>query len=151
MTGSRRAPGSRRGPSDPDSKAKALDRAVPHGDVGVPPGEHAGAARSGPGWEIAQAQPVAIDREVVGLDIDRADAGGIGHHVMPQAPGSRRRDDDRHGIDIVDAIVVAAGCRGAGGPAGKRGERQPGKSPKIEAPSCWAFGQYATLPLSLSH
>src|SRR5207302_716246 len=118
MTGSRRAPGSRRGPSDPDSKAKALDRAVPQGDVGVPPGEHAGAARSGPGWEIAQAEPVAIDRHVVALNIDRQGVGGIGDQVMPEAPGSRSRDDRRHGIDIADAIAVAARRAGTGSPAG---------------------------------
>src|SRR5256885_12570222 len=76
MAGAWRAAPAWRAPGNQYPYVEALDRAVPHGDVGVPPGRHAGAECPRPGWEIAPAVPVAIVREIGGVDIDRAAARG---------------------------------------------------------------------------
>src|SRR5438477_7631483 len=106
-----------------DSISEALNCAVANRDPGVSVVRHPGGSSPTAARRIVQHEAVAVDRDVIGIDLNRSAGGDTRHEILPQAPRSRFRDEVRR-IDIADTIVVAAGRAGTGSRSGKRGERQ---------------------------
>src|ERR1051325_11632200 len=94
-----------------------------HGDVGTVIGEDADAAGVDSGWDIADFETVAVDRDIVGLYIDGVGAGRTGQ-VMLQTPGTLRRDGRGYRVDEAATAVVAFGGQCGRGRPDERDEHE---------------------------
>ena len=113
-------PALRRAGADTDASLKSLDRAAAHRDVRDGIGVDADALSTGPGRNIAELEVVAIDRDVVVLDIDGVDVARGGADVVPQAPSTLRGNHRGYRVDEAGAAIVVLGGRCRYGQCNKR-------------------------------